>query len=163
MIGWIVLIIGGSTLASVCMLIYIAYIVLKFRIQKVKRDGNQKSASATKTETSFVLDTSVSVDNSGAIPVKAQPMVKVSEKSSPPEKAKFPSQIIVLILLTMGMALPWIPGFIKPMLYYKGNRIVLDIMFSAMLLLIAVSPFLTTILRLSLRNDLIGLFKRVKK
>lgn len=161
MLGWIILIIGSTTVASVAMLIYIAFIVLKFRIEKVKRDGHQKSASTVKTETSFVVDTTV--DTSGPIPVKPQPMVRIPEKSPPPKKAKFPTQIIVLILLTMGMALPWIPGFINPMWYYKRDRIVLDIVYSTMLLLIALSPFLTTLLRLSLRNDLIGLFKRGKK
>jgi len=161
MIGWIVLIIGSTTLASVAMLIYIAYIVLKFRIEKVKRDGHQKSASSGKTETSFI--SAVDTSGNGPVPVKPQPMVKVSEKIEKPEKAKFPTQIIVLVFLTMGMALPWIPGFINPMWYYKRNRIVLDIVYSTMLLLIALSPFLTTILRLSLRNDLVGLFKRGKK
>lgn len=68
---------------------------------------------------------------------KCDNQIRVDEPKTP----KFPPIIVVSMVITIGTYIPFIPALLNPSWFYSKNKLVLDIIYSVMLLCIAVSPF----------------------
>ena len=131
------------------------------REEKIKSHGNELSAITT-LQSSVDESPSQSSVEEEPNPTKETPVVKKPVSATLPaqieKRMKFPTHIIFLIFLSIWMAGPWVPGMISPMWFY-ANSCLLDLVYSSMLFLIAISPYVMIFLRRSLRKHVTNSFR----
>ena len=173
---WMVVVHGVTTIASVVMLLYIAHLVMVYRRSKLSQKATEIIVEKLSTEPLDVVESAGQNDTEGMEAVSSNSpeygverairlMIvsscieggaeQVHEEpagfSSPTdERAEFPTHLIFLIFLTIWIGIPWVPGMINPMWFYSND--VLDVIYSTMLFLVAVSPYVSMFNRLSLRQ-----------
>ena len=173
---WMAVVHGVTTIASVVMLLYIAHLVMVYRRSKLSQKATEIIVEKLSTEPVDVVESAGQNDTEGMEAVSSnspeygveqairlmivssciEEGVEQAHKepaaiSSPTdERAEFPTHLIFLIFLTIWIGIPWVPGMINPMWFYSND--VLDVIYSTMLFLVAVSPYVSMFNRLSLRQ-----------
>ena len=173
---WMVVVHGVTTIASVVMLLYIAHLVMVYRRSKLSQKATEIIVEKLSTEPVDVVESAGQNDTEGMEAVSSNsPEYGVEQairlmivsscieggveqahkepaaiSSTTDERAEFPTHLIFLIFLTIWIGVPWVPGMINPMWFYSND--VLDVIYSTMLFLVAVSPYVSMFNRLSLRQ-----------
>ena len=119
--------------------------------EKIKSQGNELSAITTLQSSVDESPSQNSVNKEEQNPTEETP-VSATLPTVIEKRMEFPTHIIFLIFLSIWMAGPWVPGMINPMWFYSDSCL-LDLLFSSMLFLIAVSPYVMIFLRRSLRKN----------
>ena len=119
----------------------IAVVVLYYVIYSVVKKARIRNKSLSSTTNSITYNKLVTNDGTSS---KTLGSSKTEEKAAKTEREAFPWSIIVIMLLNVVSAVPWIVLIGAPELLYKNRTsetyLILDVMYASLLVATAVSP-----------------------